>query len=424
MGTSRWWLGAALALAVSSVWLAAGCGSHGNGATTGAAGRGAEAGAAAGSAGAAGGGATGGATETPADALAFCTALHAAEVDRLVACAAGQRAPLAATYGQSWLCDGVVQAVAMGTATYDRGQAGACLDWLAHLPCGHALAQQYSAGPCELALVGQVADGGACTALDVDLDLSECARTSRCDTSMTCPGVCRPNVKLGQPCDPSTPCARGTYCGALHAGDPQTCVAIGGPGQSCDTSYGAPTRLLDPVGSADVCVEGYHCDLAQAVCVPEAPEDPCKRGETTCPNGACGLELAGVDPATGVTLSRSVCRPLSGDGGACAYLGTNQSYAYCPPGSTCTPGFTCVPLLGPGAACDPSLDSTMSCAQGFACGSSGACESVPPTAGGTCTHDLPCGHPGESCCYCPTCAGLFACGADATCGPSRTCVPN
>src|SRR3954469_23366095 len=106
MGDGRWWRSAAFALAVS----AAGC-------------------------------AGGGATAPPADALAFCTALHAAEVDRLVACSAGERAPLAATYGKASRCDDVVQALAMGTATYDRVQAGACLDWLAHLPCGHSLAQ-------------------------------------------------------------------------------------------------------------------------------------------------------------------------------------------------------------------------------------------------------------------------------------------
>src|SRR5205085_1100520 len=136
----------------------------------------------------------------------------------------------------------------------------------------------YSAGPCELALVGQVADGGACTTLDIDLDLSECARSSRCDTSLTCPGVCRPNVKVGQPCDFSTRCERGTYCGALHPGDPQTCVSIAGPGETCDATHSLPLgRQLFPVGSADVCVEGYHCDLDRAVCVPEAADDPCKR---------------------------------------------------------------------------------------------------------------------------------------------------
>jgi hypothetical protein len=380
-----------------------------------------------GSAGGASGGSAGGATEPPADAIAFCAALHGAEVDRLVACSGSPRAPLAATYGQAWRCDGVAQAVATGTATYDRVQAGACLDWLAHLPCGHALKQPYSAGPCEMALVGQVADGGACTTLDIDLDLSECARTSRCDTSLTCPGICRPNIKVGQPCDSSTPCERGSYCGALHAGDPPTCLAVGGPGQSCDATYSTTPRLVGSpgplVGSADVCVEGYHCDLASAVCVPETSVDPCKRGETFCPNGYCVLQPGEVDPATGATLYRNVCQPLSGNGGPCADLGTSiQSFPYCPPGSACTSdqAFQCVPLLVPGAACDPS---TTSCAEGFGCGTSNSCEPVPPTAGWTCTRDLPCGHPGEGCCFCSTCgSSIFNCGAGATCSPSRTCV--
>jgi len=315
----------------------------------------------------------------------------------------------------------------MATAAYDPVQAVACLDWLAHLPWGHSLAQPYSAGPCEGALVGQVADGGACTTLDVDLDLSECARSSRCDTSRTCPGVCRPNTRVGQPCDSSTPCERGTYCGALHAGDPRTCLAIGGPQQSCDPTYsttlrpaGAPPPM---VGSADPCVEGYHCDLTQSVCVAEAVDDPCKRGETFCPNGVCATEPGGADSGSGATPVRYVCRPVSGDGGACAQLGTSsQPVPYCPRGSVCASNFSCVAQLEPGSTCDPSAQTTNPCADGFGCGTSNTCESLPPSASFTCTHDLPCGHPGERCCYRPTCTSIFTCGDGATCDPAQTCV--
>jgi len=367
-------------------------------------------------------------TEGPADALMFCEALHAAEVERLVACSAGVRAPLAATYGQAWRCETVMQSIAMGKTVYDRAQAGACLDWLAHLPCGHALRQPYSAGPCEAALIGQVADGAACVPLDLDLDLTECARTSRCDTSMTCPGICRPNVVVGQPCDASTPCERGAYCGALHAGDPRTCVAIGGPGESCDATH-APTVVLgEPVaGSADSCVEGYHCDLDRAVCVPDSPEDPCKRGETLCPNGVCTLEPVDTDPSSSATVVRFVCHPVSGMGG-CAALGTGgQITPYCPPGSRCGSGSACVPELPAGAACDPSASLTSSfCAGGFGCGTSLTCEPLGPPAGFTCTYDSPCGHPGENCCFSITSTQTiaFGCGAGATCSPTLMCIAN
>jgi hypothetical protein len=61
---------------------------------------------------------------------------------------------------------------------------------------------------------------------------------------------------------------------------------------------------------------------------------------------------------------------------------------------------------------------------GTICGSGQTCDVTTPHGGFSCRHDLPCGHVGESCCFCPTCASYpFTCGPGASCDQfTQTCI--
>ena len=195
-------------------------------------------------------------------------------------------------------------------------------------------------------------------------------------------------------------------------------MGTGGPGQSCDPSFAWPTDRDLRVGWSDSCVEGYHCDRDRAVCVPVSPIDPCKGGEQLCTNGYCRQELAGTDPSSGAILIREVCQPLSD--GACALIDADGLSPYCPPGSRCDATYQCATFLLPGEACNAPDDR---CADGFTCGASKTCElGINRQGGFDCARYIPCGHPGETCCFCATCSRNFNCGAGAICdGLTQKC---
>ena len=345
----------------------------------------------------------------PPDPAAFCAALQAAFVDRDVTCSAGSRLVLEALSQAEWLCESVRQAAANGTVTYDQREAGACLDWLKALPCGRSLVPPHSAGPCDRALAGTKNEGESCWILNAELELSDCAAPGDCEVRDVCPGTCRPAQRAGEPCDANQRCARGTFCASATPADPPRCHVVAAAGAACIP--GVEGKDVFRPSGVNACEDGYHCAEPAHVCVADAPEDPCMRGERLCAGGVCALEPSD-SAAAGV---RAVCRKFVEPGQACVATAdavivvdgvTTQG---CGPGAACLYG-QCVAGAPPGAACTGGY-----CADSGPCPASNVCPALAATSpwGYRCLGETACGYQGEPCCLLRqtgiTCAAGLTC---------------
>lgn len=266
-------------------------------------------------------------------------------------------------------------AIAAGTITYDGGRAAACLDALESAGCG--IVDRMPPPPCDEALVGTVAPGGACALNE------ECSGDSYCRIEAACPGTCQARVSSGAPCSADDACQAGLRCfdGACQAAAGEG-AACGGPsGIECagglvcigaqDAGAGTPGRTgnCQPVTTVQIGAVGDLCDF---------------QGGMLCQPGL-SCALTGV---SGGTTPVFECVAAASSGGTCN-LGFPDP---CPFDHTCEgvmPGMgdfegTCTPLPGAGEPCRSGR-----CADGTRCASDDTCRTV-QGLGGACTEDADC----------------------------------
>ena len=180
------------------------------------------------------------------------------------------------------------------------------------------------AGPvsdaCALVFTGAVATGGACAAA------VDCAGAHvRCDTSATCPGVCKDVSVPGGSCAGPDDCTS-NFCDNGTCGPP-TVSAVASLGQSCAGNF--------------VCDRGLACDTGTQLCRPLIREGAsCTVGEgkcelfTTCVGGVCtrwgqlgaacdtsGSEYRGCIGAGLGCGAAMTCVALKPDGSSCTLAG-------------------------------------------------------------------------------------------------------
>jgi len=162
---------------------------------------------------------------------------------------------------------------------------------------------------CRNAIVGTVANGGACyTALD-------CSAGS-CDTSSACPGACVAFIAVGQSCAaPNSMCAPGLICDGAST----TCKAQSAAGGACP------------------CQAGTYCDGTSQLCIAKKTSGACTSGGSEC--------------AISTVCSNAQCTPYQAVGGACTPPSSSDQ-GVCGLGSFCDPATNlCAPWPVIGQSC-------------------------------------------------------------------------
>jgi hypothetical protein len=297
-------------------------------------------------------------------------------------------------------CATVQDRVDAGALRYDADQGKACLEQADSVDCwGEPTA-------CDAALTGNVGPGGACTSE------MECrSDTQGCDTSMTCPGTCRPLSDVSESCYGQSDCLPGLYCdfnylpntcqprlsawATCASGDPpercadgyfcgfdgaQRCIPRPGPGQGCNpttapcaegmgiwcdvtTCVAIPTAP-SPIGGR--CDGLYYCDPATAWCdgaIGCKARQPRDQGYECTSRDQC---LAPANCNTHPLETVSTCKSIPGLGQGCiGGMGECLAGGYCE-ASSGFPG-VCVSLPTLGGRCNlPGVaDSTSWCLEGW-----------------------------------------------------------
>ncbi len=140
---------------------------------------------------------------------------------------------------------------------------------------------------CDAVIPGLVQDGGAC------FSTGECTTGLYCDTSTTCPGVCKPHVAIGQPATLSEQCVPEAFV----AGG--VCVARVALGQSCASPAGQ--QRLE-------CVAGGRCD-SSSICV----------AQTLAGVGEDCESVVYPPCATGLACGGMGCVPFADEGDTCGF---------------------------------------------------------------------------------------------------------
>jgi hypothetical protein len=251
---------------------------------------------------------------------AVCQAVLDAYLRLESACQKANPVYLSSVSARAVPCADLAREIAALRIAYDPAQGAICQAESAALTCSALLPGGAFALPpsCLAALVGQVADGGACY-------LTEDCRTGYCDsTGATCPGTCRPYAQAGQGCA-AAPCAVGLAC---QGG---TCRVPSGPGGPCP------------------CGNGLWCDLSGG------QPGVCRLAQTS---GACNPAIVGqCDVGYACAEITSACLPLVGQGGSCA-----EGASRCGAGHACL-GNQCIPWA---VVDQPCLESP-ACTAGYCC---------------------------------------------------------
>lgn len=249
-----------------------------------------------------------------------------------------------------------------GTVVYDAGAAQRCLAGMRR-SCSYTVETDAA---CDAIFVGQVADGGGCTA-DV-----ECASRSCSGSDIAC-GSCDTLLATGSPCMPGDRCADGPngesgYCFGTCELDglalPTADATLGNPcgdydqecepGLFCQDDVCARWRTLDDVcdPNSDSCEPGTYCresedDEDVGTCVAVRME--------TGPGEACGAlatEFVVCDPRADLYCTDD-------ENGVCAlYQPTGEVGEYCFVTAECVDGLVCLDgaclagLLPDGSDCD------------------------------------------------------------------------
>jgi len=240
-------------------------------------------------------------------------------------------------------------AVRAGKAVLDATKAASCLAAIRALTCDQTPAVLRTLPECREAVVGAVAEGGACIAEGV------CVRGTRCvqdRTAGACAGTC---AALGAgECADARDCAAGQECDGNRCVTP---VAPGGSGQACGTGgtclagFGCDSGVCRPLPGANrPCRPGGRCASADLVCVPS----PDFTSASCLPSRAKGAACTRPFECGGL-LSTLVCdaggtevcvdRPRTGP---CLHGTCDPLAAFC---DTSGAAPTCVPYLPGGAPC-------------------------------------------------------------------------
>ncbi|WNG48115.1 hypothetical protein F0U60_31225 [Archangium minus] len=179
------------------------------------------------------------------------------------------------------VCASVVASVQTSRQSFLPEQFGACVRRLRDLPCGALTLEEFSQGNllarCD-ALAPQVAEGGSCGG---NMDCQD----GWCDTSASCPGVCKRYVPAGSGCDGSVPCQPGSTCSL------NVCRAYANLGESC--AWGVR------------CAPEANAACVNNVCVVRKEAGACASADECAPGQAC------VKLESGATAPRE-CRPARG----------------------------------------------------------------------------------------------------------------
>ena len=242
------------------------------------------------------------------------------------------------------------QGVEAGRIRYDGEAARECLDALAEASCDTTTASaRKTPGACDEAIVGTVADGGACYNSNECVSGS-CNEPDTCNMAC-CAGTCDPTVvevAIGQSCA-NAPCVEDAFCN-----DQDVCAALLAANAACQSD----TQC------------GYGLMCANDVCVASA-----NRGEA-CADGDCA--------DLGDRCDGTNCVALSAVGGTCSsgFAGLfdcqrpyvcNQTTLKCeePP----TAGESCQFFCAGGLFCNDDNECEAPRANGAACTGNSECES-------------------------------------------------
>lgn len=283
-------------------------------------------------------------------------------------------------------CGETPPGIADGRVRFDEAAAATCLSRLDTIACG-----DLDFVTCPGVLTGLGQPDASCFGSD-----TECAADLYCDSSMTCPGRCRPSAAVGETPVSGQPCVDGAY---VYDGRCAARVAVGG---SCA-----------PGGAEAVdreCVDDAFCEQAGKTCeAKHAAGAACGsyfecRGVLQCNQGRCG----GLSPVDTACDDSALCKSdlRCGDAGVCVSRG-GAGAACAPETDECTLAFFCDSSTG---TCTPYRSEGEACTfVGGECGfASGLfCTATFDGDGGACVKTKP---PGEPCdapyeCLTGLCAG-------------------
>jgi hypothetical protein len=290
----------------------------------------------------------------------------------------------------------IARSIEAGAITYDPVLGAACLQRL--------LDDVSKTPPACADLNGAVescksALGGLANANEPCNSAFECGAGLACDTSVACPGLCRPLARLDEPCRTNNQCDSrdGLYCKLIvddagtETGRCATLLPIGAACTRADTCepgamcLGDACRRLSDVftaregfacGYADgssLCVPGLFCEFAgfgfgQATCVQEkTPGAACKFSlPDACPAGHyCSVNLLNTG---------GQCLALPGETQPCA-ANPMQAAGFAPP---CASGLVCVNgLCQTRRRLGDSCGITEQCYSGF-CANTGTANACAP----------------------------------------------
>lgn len=287
---------------------------------------------------------------------------------RVAECRGGDPGAYELLVGEKQLCGTVLSGVDAGREVYDPAAVTDCRAALAQTSCDN-LSQvdiRVLLSGCQV-LTPQRHEGEGCShSLD-------CVTTAYCDTSATCPGICRPLIPPGAACDPAgAGCEPGSVCfgkncTALLSADAGCFPLLTppcGPGLGCVSGHCAPQLTTDGgctglIGTE--CAPRYSCvgsGFSPHTCQPAKDAgDPCTPGL-----GECGpLLWCGGAPAA--------CRPWAHRLESCGLINgelvgcldgrclNNTCDAYADAGEQCTLDSDC----GPAGRCAPVADGGTAC---------------------------------------------------------------
>lgn len=273
------------------------------------------------------------------------------------------------------------RAVDAGTVTVDYNALAACL-----ADVGANCTYSPMVGiPCLDLFEGTADLGDSC------LRHEECAGDAYCAYEEACPGTCAEQVDVGDPCNVSEQCDKGSYDAAVCSEG--TCFGITfEPGNEVGDDCGRRPIDTPNEGTYAFCEAGTFCDNETEKCVAIAgPSEACTSPIGCVPGYSCeGVEVSQCEPVafgqlgdpcggdgdlTCDTYARLVCDEEAGE---CVSAGAGVDGDPCdlgaPEEEQCAFGFFCS-LEGEVSLCRPLIENGDACSLNEQC-VSGVCDGV------------------------------------------------